>query len=491
MDLEVENLNQPDRERALSNPNDLINILRGGTIDAFSGITTSWGVLIQLMADQTTSTNKYRAFWDFCEEPRLQFQNDVNYDGAGINRVPWSDLNSGVTAANSILSAIEEDEMEIIVNDTVNRTIDAKAAAYFIKGFSQGFIGVMFDKGYIVDINSDLTSLEFKDYHEMIKSGLDNIKEAIKIAMDNPDLKYDFMLNVNMNRDEFVKMCYSYMARIAISEPRTKDEQPTAASWDDIKGWAENGFDKDFYIETSPGEWWNFMIDWAATEWPPGAGYLPSDIKIFHLAEPSHYEEYYPQDSVYADGPFKDQRIRGDNGNKPYFMYMTNFGYLNASRNRYLFSSYFHYRFSNDNDLNQAGYMNPMFLVAELQLIKAECDLKNGSVNGVESVMNDSDYPRIRDGHLDPVSNISKEQALQLLHSEYAIELDLAGGSTCQWAFMRRWDLLQKGTMTQLPVPARELESTGKEIYTFGGVNNAGDPGTALGPGWRTKENGQ
>ncbi len=489
VDLEVQNLNQPDRGRALSNPSDLLNILKGGTMDAITGITTSWGVHPQLMADQTTSTNKYRAFWDFCEEPRLQLQNNVNYDGAGAMRWPWSDFNSGVVAANSILSAIN-DGLELVVEDSIDRTTDAEAAAYFIKGFSQGFIGVMYDKGYIVNIDSDLSGLEFVDYHQMIAEGLANIQQAITIAGAHADLHYDFILNVDMDRDEFVQMCYSYMARIAISEPRTKDEAP-ATSWAAISGWADQGFDHDFYIETAPGEWWNFMIDWAATEWPPGAGYLPSDMKIFHLVDPAHYTEYYHQDSVYTDTPFNDQRILGANGNKPYYMYMTNFGYLRASRNRFLFSSYMHFRFSNNNDLNQAGYMNPMFLYTELQLIKAECALKGGDINGALAVINDPNLPRKADGGLPDATAANEAEAVNLLHYEYALELDLAGGSTCQWAFMRRWDLLQEGTPTEFPIPARELEATGFDIYTFGGVNHAGEPGTALGPGWRTVANGQ
>ena len=49
---------------------------------------------------------------------------------------------------------------------------------------------------------------------------------------------------------------------------------------------------------------------------------------------------------------------------------------------------------------------------------------------------------------------------------------------------MRRHDLLQKGTPTQYPVPATELEITGDSFYTFGG-EGAGNPSTAPGPGWK------
>ena len=55
-----------------------------------------------------------------------------------------------------------------------------------------------------------------------------------------------------------------------------------------------------------------------------------------------------------------------------------------------------------------------------------------------------------------------------------------------EWAFMRRHDMLQEGTPTMYPVPASELEITQDEIYTFGGISQAGQEGTASGANdWR------
>ena len=52
---------------------------------------------------------------------------------------------------------------------------------------------------------------------------------------------------------------------------------------------------------------------------------------------------------------------------------------------------------------------------------------------------------------------------------------------------MRRNDLLQKGTPTQFPVPADELEIGGDDTYTFGGESNAGQDGSASGIGsWKS-----
>jgi starch-binding outer membrane protein, SusD/RagB family len=51
---------------------------------------------------------------------------------------------------------------------------------------------------------------------------------------------------------------------------------------------------------------------------------------------------------------------------------------------------------------------------------------------------------------------------------------------------MRRKGALQKGTLLHFPVPATELGTIGRALYTFGGVNNT-NSGTADGVGaWYT-----
>ena len=144
-----------------------------------------------------------------------------------------------------------------------------------------------------------------------------------------------------------------------------------------------------------------------------------------------------------------------------------------------------------DNGFDQAGIMNPMFLYVEGQLIKAECDLKKENLNAVQEVMNRPDLPRKAVGQMPDVAITIIDEAIWWLHYEYSVELNLAATITGTWAFMRRWDLFQAGTMTMLPVPYFELEQSGDDVYTFGGAENAGRTGSASGPGWRTVENGQ
>ncbi len=467
-DLDVENINEPDRQRALSNEDDLLQLLKSGTIDSYWGITASWGTHMHLMADQLTSTNKSRAFWDFAEEPRLGLQNDPNYDGLGAMSSPWGNLNSAVYSANAVLLFIEEGNT--FTESGTDITKQVEAAAYFAKGFAQGFLGVIYDQAYIVNTDTDLGNLELKPYTELIDEGIKNIQSAITAAEASSGFKYNTMVNVDMDLAEFKKYANSMMARIAASEARTSTEAATL-NWTQILDWANNGFTSDFYIETAPGEWFNSTIDWGATVLSGGAGYLPTDLKVAHLADPS-LPQVYPATGILPPADSPDARF------DQYFQYTTEFGYLRPERNRGIFSNYVNKRFMDNNTMSEAGDQNPQFLLAEIQMLKAEAHMRLGNNLAAANAINNS--PRVTVGGL-PLAT-ALDDILAILHYEYSIELDFAAGSTSQWAFMRRNDLLQEGTAVQFPIPATELEATGLPLYSFGGI---GKEGGAVGNGWK------
>ncbi|KYG71239.1 hypothetical protein AWW68_18700 [Roseivirga spongicola] len=469
-DLEVENLNEPDRARALSDPGDLISLMKSGTLDSYWGITTSWGTHFHLMADQITTTNKSRQFWDFAEEPRLRLQNDPNYGGLGALTSPWSNLNSAVVSSNAVLSYINDGNTFVDENDN-DITKQMEAGALFAKGFAQGYLGVIFDKAYIVDFDSDLGNLELQPYTALIDEGIANMQAGLAAANAAPNFKYDLMVNVDMDITEFTKYANSMLARIASQEARTSAEAATL-DWNQILTWANNGFTEDFYIETSPGNWFNSTIDWAGYVLNSGAGYLPTDLKVAHLADPVNIPQVYPATGVLDQADSPDARF------EQYFTYTTDFGYLRPERNRGIFSNWYNSRFMTNNTMSEAGDQNPQFLLAEIQMLKAEANMRLGNNVAAAAAINNS--PRTSVGGLDPV--LPTDDLTYILHYEYSIELDLAAGSTTQWAFMRRNDLLQEGTPFMFPIPATELEATGLELYSFGGI---GQEGGAVGNGWK------
>ena len=51
-DLDIENLNQPDAERALSSDADLISLIDGTVTDLFSDLIGFYGIYLDGLADQ-------------------------------------------------------------------------------------------------------------------------------------------------------------------------------------------------------------------------------------------------------------------------------------------------------------------------------------------------------------------------------------------------------------------------------------------------------
>ena len=56
-DLDVENLNQPDASRALASDTDLVSLIDGTVTDMFSDLIGFYGIYLDGLADQITSTN--------------------------------------------------------------------------------------------------------------------------------------------------------------------------------------------------------------------------------------------------------------------------------------------------------------------------------------------------------------------------------------------------------------------------------------------------
>ena len=142
-----------------------------------------------------------------------------------------------------------------------------------------------------------------------------------------------------------------------------------------------------------------------------------------------------------------------------------------------------------------------IFTDTETKYLMAEAKLMMGENTTAANILNQSpakntrtdlgfDLPAVRNqriqsngltgNHSYDGSESIAEFQLALLR-EYSVELEGLGGVGLQWFFMRRHDLLQEGTATMYPIPESELLEQGMPHYTFGGVENAGQNGTASG----------
>jgi hypothetical protein len=509
-DLDVENKNDPTRSDVQSAA-DLEQLLAGSTTQTFQVTVSDWGPHMDLLADQTTSTNAFRSFWDFADPEFRQLNNSTTYANPAIFADPYSNLNSGQTGANTVLGTIEGGEF----SGDAQTAAKLRAGAYLTRGVARGYLGLIYDRAFVVPAGiDDPTQVELSPYTTVIDSAISDLETAIEIA-ENNNFTWDLLVGNAYNTSEFLAIANSMAAKISIGEARTRSELESFSDQrlQKIVDFAENGVGgasalPSFTPTSTSGAFVHLLADWSTFVISGPAGYLPIDVKISHLLDPSYPTEYPGGDANLA--PHATPDPRGQSGG--YFGYTTAFGFLSQARNKSLFSNYHRLRYDGGNNwFNFDGVPVPIATNAEMKYIKAEAHLIREEFSDAATALQNSPFGDVPAEYEDdlpilsrtgdvPFSEVydlgqnsiaagrtidgsaSEAEFVRALHTEYSVELDLAAGIGAQWFFMRRHDLLAEGVALQYPLPGEEIEIVGGiEPYTFGGPNNIDQPGTAGG----------
>jgi hypothetical protein len=130
----------------------------------------------------------------------------------------------------------------------------------------------------------------------------------------------------------------------------------------------------------------------------------------------------------------------------------------------------------------------PLYTLDEMNLYKALAAFRTGNTTLAAELAN---VTRVGNGQLPPLTAAgvpeapdcvpqtkqgqcgSLEQAIQY---EFLVELQLLN-LLYPYLTRRHFGTLTPGTFTQLPIPARELETLGLDIYTFGGPSGDSSAG--------------
>lgn len=459
--------------------------------NVFNTTTSSAGTHFSLLADQTTNTNGNSSWWDFANEPRLRLNNNTSYRGA----VTWNTFYNNFYQANLdatlALDIIEKQGKKIFDTQGTDRTADCQAAAYYAKGIAQGYLGVIFDRGIIVD-QANLGSKDFPDsYKALIANGVALIDKSITLANANPNFRFEFLSGQTISKADFIKLANSMAARILSSQARDKDEAAAlgAAHWNRVLQYAEKGFTTNFTLTTTTGGYYNQLLTNLLQRNSDGSGWLPPDLKVAYLADKTgQTPKFYPLTGILPAIASNDQRFY------KYFGYNVSFGIFIESRGRGLFTNYYRVRWFNDaNTLNTPGAINPYFLAEEIRLLRAESKFWLKDYAGAAALLNEPLAARKVVGTL-PDVGATEQELRNALHYEYAIEIDGAGGAFVPFTFMRRNNLLVGGTPTEYPLPQLQLDLVKQPVYTFGGKayfnekGKYGETATAGDTGWKASE---
>ncbi|GIV58880.1 MAG: hypothetical protein KatS3mg042_1793 [Rhodothermaceae bacterium] len=157
-DLSVENPNNPDRARALAEPQDVQAIV-GNLFQEYWLATQGCdgSMMLSTMADEHSSSWANWGMRDMSSEPRIAWDNSSSYSRRASTEGPWFNNYTGISNALDALKSINENEERFI-----NEGIDVNKLRAFIRfnlGLMHGHLALFFDKAFVVDENVDLEAV--------------------------------------------------------------------------------------------------------------------------------------------------------------------------------------------------------------------------------------------------------------------------------------------------------------------------------------------
>ncbi len=464
-DLDVVNFNKPDRSNVFSNKEQVISLLETTTLNYYAClISSSRNSKFDYLADQFSSCS-LPAPWYLSKEPRVRLENTVGSElEKRVFYREWIESYKVVATVNDILKSVENLEMEESERNQI------KAASFFLKGLAMGYVGLIYKKGVIIE-NSEVpvSAMTLSSYDEVIDSAIGYLEQAKELYQNNSELKWIYLEGFNLSAKEVVKLINTYAGKFLLNKARNHKEFE-ALDFQKIKSYLDNSIEKTV---TAPGK----KKLYNSYQESPGRrsgghggkfyGYNVDQKVVWLLSGKTA-----PKKKGNKDEP---EITSIDKRFELYYKYATQDMFTYSQRDPSLYSNYANVRYAIDKgsekDVGRGEYHDANLLQEEeVLLLKAEVAYGLGDYAQAANLINSS--RRVTVGKM-PELPADKEAIADALFYENSIELHLAG-KAINWMFMRRWDLLQEGTLLHYPVPAQEADLLHKEYFTYGG-SGSGD----------------
>ena len=475
--LDVTNINNPDTEHVLSTPEGLKS-LAGSLFNQWFRTEqhnlNSPGPAMWVMADWGTVTFANYSCVDMSKEPRIFLNNTPSYRYHRNYRNYWRNMYSVLSGANDVLKGIQSG---IEIGENGEETPMVKGMAYMMQGLANGYIGLVFDKAYPSDENTDLENLTETSYTASVEMAVTQLEKAIQIFDNNTfTLPQEWMTHPYTNED-LSKIAHTFICRLLVYTPRN-EVQTQNVDWQKVLNHAQLGITEDFAIEGdgngSDRKWMSWLKYYMAR---PSWGKV--DMRVIHMLDPN-LPANWPDAGLAA---LPNDGIMNSNDHRA----TTDFAYDSANnrpeRGTYRWSTYRYTRFD---DYIFAHFFAPVILMrkAENDLFKAEALARLNRFTEARTIINSG--TRTMRGQLPPVANNGNE-IMEAIFYERTMELPLTGMGIAYFD-MRRTDRLQDGSLLHFPVPAQQLEILQIPFYTYGGVSpRYGVPGEDVAVnGWYT-----
>ncbi|MEM9143128.1 MAG: hypothetical protein AAGA86_09080, partial [Bacteroidota bacterium] len=413
----VVNLNNPDRTQVLANGSDLIGIVSGGFVTWWQAINRDLYPALAVAADVSTCSWGNFGMQVLSNEPRNPVLNVASWSDRTVLEQPWQGNYAAVSSANDVIGAINTTGITWVVNGEDNTPV-VLAGAYLLRGFAYGYLGLVFEKGFIVDENTDISQpLPFVGYQELIGQAIADLDRAISIAQSNSfEIPNTVINGVALPSAELIKLCNSYKARFIVQSARNLEET-NAIDWTEIETLAENGITTDFGPTGDNGiQWWtnaNILMD---SENGFGAFGGRLDMRLVHMLDPSQ-PLFFP---ATADSELENPEMTTPDariGEGKDFEFRPDI-LFRSERGRFHYSHYFHTRNLNDESFSDGAdsRQNKTFALEDNRLLLAEAKARTNDIAGAEAEVNSGS--RVTRGELEPLTGSSREEVLNAIFYE-------------------------------------------------------------------------
>ena len=501
-DLEVVNPNQPDRERALDNPGDVLTLLTGAYRGAHEAMFDDGNIYLALplVADEGTGTYANAGALEMSSEPRIPYNNNPTSESSGMARALWENFYGVIADANDVVGAIEGG-LDLTV-DGVDYNETSRLWGYFLQGLAHSYIGMFFDKAFVYtdeDLDKGVSDLELMPYNEVMASGIALFDKAIAYADAHPDVVIpDGWMGPmgDLTTSDVKKLANFFVARTMVYGARTPAERE-AVDWAEVLRRLDASYatDKIMHMDNT---YRHEVHAYAVYE---DTFNFWADNKLIGPADTSgNYQEWLA--TPFADRDrfliwTPDRRFpetNADNEQGKYFQHdITQI--FRPERGMYHMSAYQYegrgtgpgarMPDTGESDGNKYRRMDyPYVNIDEINLLKAEAHYFLGDMAKAAEFTNIS---RVEWGELPPLTAAGVPGTVgtcvpmkstvtptcgdlyDAIMYERMIQIFLQD-ATRSYLDSRGFGRLSEGTFEQLPIPGRELGTLGLELYSFGGV---------------------
>jgi hypothetical protein len=500
-DLTVPNNNNPDRNRALSQPGDVETLIASTWRPVWNNTQGSDypSTVLSTVADEMTTTAANFGAWNFSSEPRIPFDNNPAAAFPGVSQTPYYALYANLSNIHDALEQIDKG-MKIVDASGKDNTIRARAYAKMNQGITHGIVGLLYDQGFIVTEKTDisdpstLSKLPLVSYKVLRDTAIGELRAAIDLARKNTFQIDGWIPGLTMSNADLARLAHSWIARLVAYTPRTPAERQ-AADWKTAIASADSGITSDWGPIGGPNVLTSNYKSYTQFDYTATRIIYYADNRLLGPADISGNYQKWVATPMEQRQRFEittpDRRVTGAGGSKTngkYFRYLSGSVSQRADRGTYHHSYYQLYRWPGSGG-GYYGQITSGQLVAisraELDLLKAEGLLRTGDAAGAVTLINKS---RVANGSLPPatVNGVSGNDCVPKTDAGacgslmdvlvYEKRIETAGTDEMAFYDARGFGLLTKGTWLQLPIPGRELSVLGLANYTFGGI---GGPSSA------------